>query len=285
MFNSIYIKKKGSWFKISNIVNGSILYGFTYDFVLADTTLIGIHQEYDLTAIYYCGINSGFIQNDIFQPDWKLSLSGSYYHQLIVNKNNIYVGAGDGIYLSSNFGVTWKQIGLADKRIYNLVLSGTNLIAQTNAGMFKSFDGGYNWSSLNLSLDKIIELELCGDNLIALTYAHDYSHYQLWKRSFNELITDLKEEQILPDKFSLSQNYPNPFNPLSTIGYQIPQRSFVSLKVYDILGKEVATLVTEEKPAGRYEVHFNGENFSSGIYFYKLQAGNYSSIKKMVLIK
>ena len=145
LFNSIFIKRKGVWVQISNIINGSVIYGFTIDFVLADTTLIGIHQEFNLAEIYRCGINSGFIQNNIFQPAWKLSLTGSYYHPLIVNKNNIYVGASDGIYLSTDFGVIWTQIGLTDKRISNLVLSGTNLIIQTNDGAYKSFDGGYNW--------------------------------------------------------------------------------------------------------------------------------------------
>jgi hypothetical protein len=87
------------------------------------------------------------------------------------------------------------------------------------------------------------------------------------------------------NSFSLSQNYPNPFNPNTTINYQIPHTSFISLKVYDILGKEVATLVNEEKQAGTYEVEFprRGEVTSplpSDIYFYKLQAGNYSSVKK-----
>ena len=85
--------------------------------------------------------------------------------------------------------------------------------------------------------------------------------------------------------YKLSQNYPNPFNPATTIAYQIPQTGFVTLKVYDILGREVATLINEEKLAGSYEVQFIGNGLTSGIYFYQLKAGNYSETKKMILLK
>ena len=88
-----------------------------------------------------------------------------------------------------------------------------------------------------------------------------------------------------PTNFYLFQNYPNPFNPTTNIRFQIVESGFVSLKVYDILGREVATLVNEEKHAGNYEVEFNGNGLSSGIYFYKLQAGSYTSVKKMILMK
>jgi len=90
---------------------------------------------------------------------------------------------------------------------------------------------------------------------------------------------------ILPDNYSLYQNYPNPFNPSTLIKYDIKKDGFVSLKVYNILGKEVASLVNEEKCAGRYEVEFNGSNLGSGIYYYRLQAGEYSETKKMLLLK
>jgi hypothetical protein len=86
-------------------------------------------------------------------------------------------------------------------------------------------------------------------------------------------------------KFTLSQNYPNPFNPTTTVNYQIPELSFVTLKVYDVLGNEIATLVNEEKPAGSYEVDFSGNNLTSGIYFYQLQAGEFIETKKMILLK
>jgi hypothetical protein len=96
------------------------------------------------------------------------------------------------------------------------------------------------------------------------------------------------EEQISeanPSTYHLSQNYPNPFNPVTTIKYQIPELSFVALKVYDVLGNEVAILVNEEKPIGTYELTWNAENLSSGVYFYKLQAGSFVETKKMLLLK
>jgi len=94
------------------------------------------------------------------------------------------------------------------------------------------------------------------------------------------------EDDILtPKEFSLSQNYPNPFNPSTVIKYQLPISSQVTLKVYDVLGDEVATLVNEEKPTGFYEVELNASRLSSGFYIYKITAGNFSSTKKMILIK
>ncbi len=94
-----------------------------------------------------------------------------------------------------------------------------------------------------------------------------------------------------PGDFYLGQNFPNPFNPSTTISYSIPENSFVTLKVFDLLGREVAVLVNQEKPAGKYSVVFNsqnilnGKNISSGVYLYKLQAGNFISSKKLILMK
>ena len=88
-----------------------------------------------------------------------------------------------------------------------------------------------------------------------------------------------------PAKFELSQNYPNPFNPTTTIGWQSPADGLQTIKVFTMLGKEVATLVNEYKPAGRYLVQFDAKDLPSGIYFYKIQAGNFSDVKKMILLK
>jgi hypothetical protein len=93
-----------------------------------------------------------------------------------------------------------------------------------------------------------------------------------------------------PSDFSLSQNFPNPFNPVTKIKFEIPDQvrndnAVVTLKVYDILGREIATLVNEEKPAGEYEVEFNAANLPSGIYFYQIKSGNFIENKKMVLLR
>lgn len=103
---------------------------------------------------------------------------------------------------------------------------------------------------------------------------------------FNE-VTGVEDEQEIniPTGFGLSQNYPNPFNPKTVIGYQLPVTGFVNLKVFDILGNEIATLVDDYRPAGKYEVDFNAEKLASGIYFYRLQAGDFVQTKKMILLR
>lgn len=104
-------------------------------------------------------------------------------------------------------------------------------------------------------------------------------------------MTALKYSEIVdvsistPVSFSLEQNYPNPFNPETKIKYSIPQNTFVTLRVYNILGREVASLVNEHKSAGYYEVDFNAQNLASGIYVYMLRAGTFNETKKMNLIK
>lgn len=89
----------------------------------------------------------------------------------------------------------------------------------------------------------------------------------------------------LPVHFNLAQNYPNPLNPTTTINYSISQGSFVTIKVYDVLGREVATIVNENKPVGNYNVEFNANKLASGIYFYRLQSGLFSETKKFMLLK
>jgi len=88
-----------------------------------------------------------------------------------------------------------------------------------------------------------------------------------------------------PVKFVLDQNYPNPFNPTTKISYEIQVKANVVIKVYDVLGSEVVALLSEDKLPGRYQVEFNAPNLTSGIYFYSINAGEYKTIKKMILLK
>lgn len=104
--------------------------------------------------------------------------------------------------------------------------------------------------------------------------------------SYRQPITSIENiNSETPDKYSLSQNYPNPFNPRTKIRYQISKNSFVSLKVYDLTGREINILANDNQPPGTYEVTFDGSSFSSGVYYYTLTTDNYRETKKMILVK
>lgn len=119
-------------------------------------------------------------------------------------------------------------------------------------------------------------------------YVRFQSEDYLWGpwSKISGVITSVKDnENSMPKEFMLYNNYPNPFNPTTKIKYAVPKASLVTLKVYDILGREIITLINEEKSPGNYEVEFNATNLPSGVYFYKMQAGSYSETKKMVLMR
>jgi hypothetical protein len=102
----------------------------------------------------------------------------------------------------------------------------------------------------------------------------------------NKNFVEGKRQKVVPSEFALLNNYPNPFNPSTVIGYELPEKSQVELKIYDALGREITTLVDkQEQSAGRYEIMFHAENFSSGVYFYSIHAGKYFRTKKMLLVR
>ena len=154
--------------------------------------------------------------------------------------------------------------------------------ATNNNGVYISTNNGDTWNQLNtgLTTNKTYSLAVNSNGyLFAGTYGNGVF------RSINSTITNSVENYPKPSSYSLSQNYPNPFNPNTKIQYSVPQSSQVVIKVFDILGNEIATLVNEEKPAGNYEVEFNGATLPSGVYFYQLKAGNFVETKKMILIR
>ncbi len=153
-----------------------------------------------------------------------------------------------------------------------------------NSGtIVKTHDAGENWqqqvSGTTDKLNKVYFIDL------DFGFAVGENGTILRTTTGGETVTQVKEKSSLVYEINLSQNYPNPFNPITTINYQNPEFSFVTLKLYDVLGNEAATLINEEKPAGEYEVQFNGNELTSGIYFYQLKAGNFVETKKMVLMK
>ena len=109
----------------------------------------------------------------------------------------------------------------------------------------------------------------------------------VWQRPVSEVLLGVADRTITgtPDSFVLLQNYPNPFNPVTTISYQIPSQSHVTLTVYDVLGREVATLVDEDETPGAKSLQFNASGLASGTYFYRLKAGPFMSVKRSLLVK
>ena len=151
-------------------------------------------------------------------------------------------------------------------------------------------DGNENFTTHTITIaalgaNSVYAVDVDGDGDMDVLSASAIDNKIAWYE--NLLIVGIEDNNPLdtPVKFQLFNNYPNPFNPTTTINYQIPELSIVSIKVFDVLGRELATLVNEEKPTGSYEVDFNATTLPSGVYFYRLQAGSFVEIKKMVLLK
>jgi hypothetical protein len=172
----------------------------------------------------------------------------------------------------------------------------------TDVFLARSMDGGNTWKEFSLNNSRFKPKPIVGgsssyqgdhisllavDNKLYALWMADYSGiYQIWASIFDMNILSIDEQNLITvDNINLFQNYPNPFNPTTSLQYTIGSRQFVTLKVFDLLGREVATLVNEEEPVGDYEVEFNGNNLPSGIYFYNLETKNFSDTKKMVLLK
>jgi len=175
------------------------------------------------------------------------------------------------------------------------------LLMDDNASIAVISPVGLVFVGQNRVLLQLIVQNLFGTNRksigLAINDSRNQSPYNYTRRMLNvwgdpslypkyDITVDVGNiESEIPNDYVLSQNYPNPFNPTTNIKYQIAEHGFVSLKVYDVLGSEVATLVNGEKLVGSYEVEFDASNFTSGIYFYQLQAGSFIETKKMVLMK
>ena len=202
-------------------------------------------------------------------------------------EGHIFIAAawGGGFHKSTNYGESWTQMNNGITSNFGNAIfchpSGNLYASSLGGGVYFSLDNGNSWSSLNtgMSANSVFTLEV--DNfghLLAGTWGNSI---------FRSVNTTGIEDQVFetPTSYKLFQNYPNPFNPNTRIKYSIPKASFVLLKIYDLLGNEIAPLVNEEKSTGNYEIEFNGSNLSSGVYFYRIQAGNFIATKKFILIK
>jgi len=200
-----------------------------------------------------------------------------------------------GLYGSTDMGATWQlKYGVTfdstgyptDIMLFRSILryNGYLIAAVDFESFYISSNDGASWSSFN---DGIITDWTFVDIAINGSYLWGIREFfgNAYRRLLTEIVTSADDAENSVNNFILLQNYPNPFNPSTTIKYSIPTSEFITLKVFDVLGNEVATLVDELKSAGSYEVTWNAENLSSGVYFYQLKAGNITQNKKLILKK
>jgi photosystem II stability/assembly factor-like uncharacterized protein len=225
---------------------------------------------------------------------WSSTDNGNYWsentlhysiYSFTYGGNKIIAGTSNNVYYSTNNGTNWTQTASINRTIYSLATINNNIFAGTfNNGVYFSSNNGSNWILINQGL---------GSNpyVMSLLIANNYiftgtGGQSVWRRPLSEIGIGIKSiSSEVPSSFSLSQNYPNPFNPSSIIKFKIKDSRFVTLIVYDILGKEVVTLVNEKLAPGTYEATFAGSNLTSGVYFYRLTTDGFSDTKRMILLK
>jgi hypothetical protein len=267
---------------------------------------------YDIPGIYrangmpitMCDISDSPFNGDIYTC-WSDQRNGSTDTDIFLSKStdsgttwSPAARVNDDITTRHQFFV-WSTIDQSTGHLWFVFYdrrSTTNLA--TDVYVVKSTDGGSTFENFRVSESPFTPT--------SSVFFGDYTNiaawkgkiYPIWTRLHNgdrsswiALVTDsstitiAQDEIFEPDEFLLYQNYPNPFNPSTTLSYQLPEAGYVTLKVYDMLGNEIGTLVNDIKPAGVHEVNFNAGNLVSGLYLYKMNSGDYEMTKKMLLVK
>jgi photosystem II stability/assembly factor-like uncharacterized protein len=214
-----------------------------------------------------------------------ISLNYMLSGPLVVSGSNLFAGSlYGGVELSTNDGTSWAAVndGLTNTYVGALAVSGANLFIGTWGGVFLSTNNGTNWNSVSDGLTDSVVTALT----ISSSYLYAGTRNGAWKRPLSEMITAVHPvSDELPKIFNLEQNYPNPFNPVTTINYQLPNQSHVTLKIFDVLGREVATLVNGIEQPGYKTVNFSASKLASGVYYYRIQVGSFIETKKLLLLK
>jgi hypothetical protein len=221
----------------------------------------------------------------------QLGLNGIVFRgsEMFVGFNGLSGGVfWGGVLRSTDGGKEWEFIdnGLpgTTQWVTCLAVQGSNIFAGTTAGVYVLNSDDTNWTAVNTGLPST-SLRI---DYLAATDSDLYASISgiVWKRPISEITTAVAQPPTnTATTFMLSQNYPNPFNPSSIINYQLPINTFVTLDIYDMLGKKVKTLIDEYQTAGNHSVLINGSNLSSGVYFYRITAGRFIETKKLILIK
>jgi len=275
--------------KSNGIVSDSSQVTLNYGFLMkitvdAEGKIIVCNSEAGLGK-YYC------FSSDLQTLVWELAVPYNYYCGASLGKEGVMViiGAGTEIKAFKSFANRKPAADLFANQTFVSQGGSINFFDQSSyqpTAWQWSFPGGIPSSSTDQNPENIVyntpgtyEVSLIVSNALGTDTLIKSCYIEVEQASFVENASGL------PGEFKLFQNYPNPFNPTTSISWQSPISGWQTLKVYDVLGNEVALLVNEERPAGRYEAQFNAANLTSGIYFYRLQVRNFIQTKKMTLLK
>ena len=268
-----------------------------------DTVGVSGNYIYFWNDLYGIVLDYHAVGNDVYLTsdggnNWilKPNFVDRYLYSAYIDINGIWIAGMYGTILHHDFSILPVELNSFSANLDNgNVILTWQTSTETNSHGFE----------IERSLDKISWITIGfieGKGTTTEPQQYSYSdnrsdmsaseiYYRLKQIDFNGSFeySDVIGVMITPSTFSLEQNYPNPFNPNTAITYQIPTEQFVTLKVYDVLGSEVATLVNEEKPAGSYELNFpatgGASKLASGVYYYQLRAGSFIVTKKMILVK
>ncbi len=296
-----------------------ILTGLTFAQIPPDLTLIA-HYKLDGTPDDATGNNGPIQLTNAPYQDGGIYLNGIYIGNDPVNGSDATTPTIDSLNfkkfaIEAMFKITdvqtnpvfvggtgWRWMGfyIFDSTVAFMYNNG-NFVSSSTVISFNTFHTAtIVYDSTIQTASWYLDGNLVGSQVFALAHGNDknvstsnFGMGFVFKGIFDDLkiyslsnVTGVDDEDgSTPVEFKLNQNYPNPFNPSTIIKYAIGSRQYATLKVYDVLGNEIATLVNEEKPAGTYEVKFDASNLSSGIYYYQLKAGSFIQTKKMLLVK
>ncbi len=221
------------------------------------------------------------------------SLNSVSVVSLAVNGNYVFAGSGGyGVYLSTNNGTTWAQTSLINQYVNALAVNGNSVFAGNwyPNGVYVSNNNGTSWTQRNEGLSNLTVRALCIlNNYIFAGIAGN----SVYRRPLSELVGIHPISEQLPEHFALYQNFPNPFNPTTKIKFDVPANLtlsgakglIVKLTIFDLLGRELATLINEPLNPGTYEAEWDASNYPSGVYYYRLTASSFSESRTMILLK
>jgi photosystem II stability/assembly factor-like uncharacterized protein len=244
-----------------------------------------------LGANIFAGTSNGVFKSTDGGSNWveaNNGLTNTFVNDIDCWGSNLFVGTPNGIFISTDDGSSWTSANYnlssltQNTSFTNIAVAGDHILASISLfGVVTLTNNSQRWNDFSGPFIAVGGFEVLTNKLFEGSIMNAGIAYTslTWMTPVEEA------SNYLPTCFALEQNYPNPFNPSTKISYQLPVSSNVTVKVFNLLGEVVRTLVDEQKEAGNYALEFNASHLPSGIYIYKINAGNYTAVKKMILLK